>query len=109
MKATEFVKKFGLDEAKEIVDGLPEKFKYKPLGMICWDNNSYKYSDRFKPRRSLVNMADLKRLVESHENLFLIWPTLEEAKKQVRENGSNDDPEIVEIYKSWIKDVEACQ
>ncbi len=51
----------------------------------------------------------LKRLVESHENLFLIWSTVQEAKKQIRENKYNDDPKIVAVYESWIKDVESCQ
>ena len=65
MKANEFIKKHGLEEASEIVAGIPDKFKC--LSSTCWDANIYKYSDRFKPRQSLINMADLKRLVESHE------------------------------------------
>lgn len=65
MKATDYVERFGWEEAKEVIDGLPEKFKFKQLGAVFWCNNTYKYSDRFKPRRSLVNMADLKRLVDS--------------------------------------------
>ena len=104
MKANEFVKKFGWEEAIEIVDGLPEKFIFKPLGSVCWDNNTYKYSDRFKPRSSLVNMADLKRLVESHE---LIGGDLEYAKKFYADCAFKRDKHLVR-YKQAIADVESC-
>lgn len=107
MKANEFVKKFGWEEAKEIVDGLPEKFKFKPLGGVCWDNNTYKYSDRFKPRLSLVNMADLKCLVESYE-LVASWGGLDKAKLKVRLNNAAM-LETSKHLKQAIADVESCQ
>ena len=104
MKASEFVKKFGWEEAAEIVCGVPEKFRFKCLSNVCWDNNTYKYSDRFKPRLSLVNMADLKRLVESHE-LVGRYGTVDEAKEYLPmlRMGSYDE------LKQAIEDVESCQ
>lgn len=96
MKANEFVKKFGWEEAEEIVGGLPEKFKFKPLVSVCWDNNTYKYSDRFKPRSSL------KRLVESHE-LVEELGGLYEAKNYVPDGYKS------ERLKQAIADVESCQ
>ena len=108
MKANEFVKKFGWEEATEIVHGVPEKFKFKCLSNVCWDNNTYKYSDRFKPRLSLVNMADLKRLVESHE-LIKSCGGLEQAKGYAIDanacGASNDEFKL----KQAILDMESCQ
>ena len=108
MKANEFVKKFGWEEAEEIVGGLPEKFKFKPLGSVCWDNNTYKYSDRFKPRSSLVNMADLKRLVESHAMIEKDFESVEIAEYEYMVSGCYSEPYWIRI-KQAIADVESCQ
>ena len=105
MKANEFVKKFGWEEAAEIVCGVPEKFRFKCLSNVCWDNNTYKYSDRFKPRLSLVNMADLKRLVESHE-LVNDYYGLARAKEHAESNYTA--PELRAALKQAIADVESC-
>ena len=67
MKANEFVKKFGWEEASEIVAGVPSKYMECYYSTLHWCNRNKKYSDRFKPRIDLVNIADLKRLVESYE------------------------------------------
>ena len=106
MKANEFVKKFGWEEAAEIVCGVPEKFRFKCLSNVCWDNNTYKYSDRFKPRLSLVNMADLKRLIESHE-LVKDYYGLTRAKEHAESNYTA--PELKVALKQAIADVESCQ
>ena len=106
MKANEFVKKFGWEEAAEIVCGVPEKFRFKCLSNVCWDNNTYKYSDRFKPRLSLVNMDDLKRLVESHELVQDLYG-IERAKQYA--DSKYTAPEISVAIKQAITDVESCQ
>ena len=118
MKANEFVKKFGLEEATEIAQGVPEKFKFKCLNNVCWDNNTYKYSDRFKPRSSLVNVADLKRLVESYE-LVESRGGLDAAKHELillQKHLNNTfgyvtiiTSEKIENLKQAIADVESCQ
>ena len=107
MKANEFVKKFGWEEAAEIVCGVPEKFRFKCLSNVCWDNNTYKYSDRFKPRLSLVNMADLKRLVESHELIERDFGLLDIAEYQYMVSGCYSEPYWIRI-KQAIADVESC-
>ncbi|WP_180082579.1 hypothetical protein [Acinetobacter sp. YH12123] len=109
MKANEFVKKFGWEEAKEIVDNLPEKFKFKPLGSVCWDNNTYKYSDRFKPRSSLVNMADLKRLVESWELVESYGGIQKIREDTVDLEEWEENSELWKMVKQAIQDVESCQ
>lgn len=118
MKANEFVKKFGLEEASEIVAGVPEKFRFKCLSNVCWDNNTYKYSDRFKPRLSLVNMSDLKRLVESHE---LVQPYMDREsgqwffiadyckKNRISPFDSGNYEKAKKIYLQAIADVESCK
>ena len=105
MKANEFVKKFGWEEAAEIVCGVPEKFRFKCLSNVCWDNNTYKYSDRFKPRLSLVNMADLKRLVESHE---LVKEHGSIVRAKMYAESIYTAPEVVDRLKQAIADVESC-
>ena len=105
MKANEFVKKFGIDEATEIVQGTPSKYMECYHSSVCWDNNTYKYSDRFKPRNSLVNIADLKRLVESHK-LVGDYYGLTRAKEHAESNYTA--PELKNALKQAIEDVESC-
>ena len=107
MKANEFVKKFGWEEASEIVDGIPDKFKFKCLSSTCWDTNIYKYSDRFKPRQSLINMADLKRLVESHAMIEKDFESVEIAEYEYMVSGCYSEPYWIRI-KQAIADVESC-
>ncbi|MDN5511773.1 hypothetical protein [Acinetobacter sp.] len=106
MKATEFVRRFGLEEAAEIVQGTPSKYMECYHSSVCWDTNTYKYSDRFKPRNSLVNIADLKRLVESHE-LVVDYYGLTRAKEHAESNYTA--PELKAALKQAIADVEACK
>ena len=67
MTANEFVWKFGWEEASEIVAGVPSKYMECYYSTLHWCNRNKKYSDRFKPRIDLVNIADLKRLVETYD------------------------------------------
>ena len=63
--AIKFIKEHGVDKAREVVDGIPSKHMSCYYSTLCYCTKTKKYSDRFKPRESLVNMGWLKRLVES--------------------------------------------
>ncbi|MDC5120231.1 hypothetical protein NRA41_19615 [Acinetobacter baumannii] len=67
MKPEQFIREFGLDRAREVVEGIPSKYMECYYSTLCYCTKAKKYSDRFNPRIELVNMADLKRLVESLE------------------------------------------
>ena len=89
MKANEFVKKFGWEEAKIICNGVF-------TGVVC-----YKWVE--------LNIDDLKRLVESHE-LVESKGGIELSKKEVRQRSIVRwvDPEV-ERLREAILDVESCQ
>lgn len=89
--------------------------------------NQKKYSDRFKPRESLVNIGWLKRLVESHElveaffnlNYHGLTKCLEMARKDIKEleesgvtqfqHKYDDDLSCtVERMKQALSDIESC-
>ena len=109
MNAHEFVKQYGMDRAKNIVNNIPSKYMACYHSLVCYDIKSKKYSDRFKPREDLVNMAWLKRIVESHE-LVEQYGGLGGAKKKL--NGLCIfrwiTPEITALERA-ITDFEACQ
>lgn len=65
MKPEQFIREFGLGKAREVVEGIPSKYMECYYSTLCYCTKAKKYSDRFNPRIELVNMADLKRLVES--------------------------------------------
>jgi len=65
MKPEQFIREQGLDKAREVVEGIPSKYMECYYSTLCYCTKAKKYSDRFNPRIELVNMADLKRLVES--------------------------------------------
>lgn len=65
MNAIQFIKEHGVDKAREVIDGIPSKYMSCYYSTLCYCTKSKKYSDRFKPRESLVNMGWLKRLVDS--------------------------------------------
>lgn len=65
MNAIQFIKENGFEKAREVIDGIPSKYMSCYYSTLCYCTKSKKYSDRFKPRESLVNMGWLKRLVES--------------------------------------------
>ncbi len=124
MKATEFVKKFGLDEAKGLI-AKHEKC-YMPDVFDMWSDELQDFV--LCTKYASFDMSDLKRLVESHElvNEFFNLEALgfdkaiELAKKQIEEL---EDNETVEFWHRWdddlsctvarmkqaIADVEACQ
>ena len=108
MKANEFVKKFGLEEAAEIVQGTPSKYMECYHSSVCWDTNTYKYSDRFKPRNSLVNIADLKRLIESYE-FINERGGLEHVKNLIATKLHWFDVDAIIKTNQAIADVESCQ
>lgn len=66
MDVKSFINKFGWSEAQEIITGIPEKIKNGRISDFCWDMNTYKYLNPRKPRRSLVNLSDLKRYVDAY-------------------------------------------
>ncbi|WP_065996331.1 hypothetical protein [Acinetobacter baumannii] len=65
MKPEQFIREQGLEKAREVVEGIPSKYMECYYSTLCYCTKAKKYSDRFNPRIELVNMADLKRLVES--------------------------------------------
>ncbi|MEO4160287.1 hypothetical protein [Acinetobacter pittii] len=65
MKPEHFIREYGVDKAREVVEGIPSKYMECYYSTLCYCTKAKKYSDRFNPRIELVNMADLKRLVES--------------------------------------------
>ncbi|EPG8511230.1 hypothetical protein JIC66_003066 [Acinetobacter baumannii] len=65
MKPEQFIREYGVEKAREVVEGIPSKYMECYYSTLCYCTKAKKYSDRFNPRIELVNMADLKRLVES--------------------------------------------
>ncbi|MGK7668642.1 hypothetical protein, partial [Acinetobacter baumannii] len=57
----------------------PSKYMECYYSTLCYCTKAKKYSDRFNPRIELVNMADLKRLVESID-LVESWGGIEDLK-----------------------------
>ena len=109
MKANEFFKEFGWAKAYDIIAHIPEKFMPCYYSNVCYCMKYKKYSDRFKPRDSLINMGDLKRLVESHE-IIEKFGGLDGAKKKLNSLCIFRwiTPEITALEQA-IADVEACQ
>lgn len=79
MKPGQFIREFGVDKAREVVEGIPSKYMECYYSTLCYCTKAKKYSDRFNPRIELVNMADLKRLVESID-LVESWGGIEDLK-----------------------------
>lgn len=100
MKATEFVKWFGLESAERVVNAAPE-------GGASYNFNIKKYSDGMILKGiSWVRVDHLKHLVESHE-LVKEHGSLERAKMYAE--SIYTAPEVVVRLKQAIADVEACQ
>lgn len=79
MNAIKFIQQHGVDKAREVVEGIPSKYMSCYYSTLCYCTKSNKYSDRFKPRDSLVNMGWLKRLIESVD-LIKFYGGIERAK-----------------------------
>ncbi|MGK7713639.1 hypothetical protein, partial [Acinetobacter baumannii] len=78
-KPEQFIREFGEKKAREVVEGIPSKYMECYYSTLCYCTKAKKYSDRFNPRIELVNMADLKRLVESID-LVESWGGIEDLK-----------------------------
>ncbi|HDZ5234568.1 TPA: hypothetical protein RG347_003865, partial [Acinetobacter baumannii] len=72
-------REYGVEKAREVVEGIPSKYMECYYSTLCYCTKAKKYSDRFNPRIELVNMADLKRLVESID-LVESWGGIEDLK-----------------------------
>lgn len=98
MKASEFVKKHGIEKARECIE---EANAYSGF----WVNAKTLELSKLIPSYDAVSIPDLKRLVESYE-LVESFNGLEMAKKFYDEN-------IIECSDAWnlkqaIADVESC-
>jgi len=101
VKANEFVKEFGWLKACDIVAHIPDRFMSCYYDRVCYCTKYKKYSDRFQPRITLVNIADLKRLTESWE-LVASWGGLADAEVAVKVSRHK------KYLKRAIADVESC-
>ena len=137
MKASEFVKKFGLDAAKDILENR-RSWIDKKSGRKLTDNSfvlkskTYEYAigtlymgnfsdyDENSYRVDEVNLLLLKRLVESHELVEIYtrrfngdaeWFFVSEycKKNRISPFFSENYNKASGIYKQAIADVESCQ
>lgn len=131
MKATEFVKKFGIEKTVEVVDSAPKSstlvfyhfdvINNELLGPEYYRDGGSQHFDKDKkswgfcldpqtrvaePHDALENLCDLKRLVESHE-LVKEHGSLERAKMYAE--SVYTAPEVIVRLAQAIADVEACQ
>lgn len=95
MRANEFVKKFGIEKAKQAV-GFGNKYA----------ENGVLRLETFDGDEIDVVIDDLKRLVESHE-LVNDYYGLARAKEHAESNYTA--PELKAALKQAITDVESCQ
>lgn len=108
MEAKEFVKKFGWLKAYDIVAHIPDRFMSCYYGRVCYCTKYKKYSDRFQPRITLVNMADLKRLIESHD-LVQSYGGCNEAISYLNKKHIFAWDALDGQLSQAIADVESCQ
>lgn len=105
MRANEFIKKFGWGEAKKTSNP-----KYETIDNdlhYCTGIKDYTDGfDDYEPCPDCVNIADLKRLVESHE-LVEKHGGLENAKDEYFSCVQNNEP--ASYVAKAIADVESCQ
>lgn len=107
MKASEFVKQVGWLKSYDIVARIPDRFMSCYYDRVCYCTKYKKYSDRFQPRATLVNIADLKRLVESHE-LVRSYGGIPTVKAYIN-ISANKNTKLFLSLKQAILDVESCQ
>lgn len=91
MKPEHFIHEYGVEKAREVVEGIPSKYMECYYSTLCYCTKAKKYSDRFNPRVELVNMADLKRLVESIDQINAFDGGIKEAKEilsRINKHGS---------------------
>ncbi|MCD7388202.1 hypothetical protein IH414_17605 [Acinetobacter baumannii] len=104
MKPEQFIREFGLGKAREVVEGIPSKYMECYYSTLCYCTKAKKYSDRFNPRIELVNMDDLKRLMESVA-LVIEHYTVERAK--IYANSPYTAPEVKQALERAIVDYES--
>ena len=103
MKATEFVRRFGLSSL-EIAKTLPKFNRHK---YVIFYADEIDFSNEFHAGRKsyMFEVAEVKRLVESHE-LVKGYYGLTRAKEHAESNYTA--PEIKGALKQAIADVESC-
>lgn len=107
MKANEFVKTHGLESTKDIVKHYGNHTHVTDDARMFVTEKFYKetranYADDLN---SMVKIADLKRIVESHE---LVKDLYGLAKAKEYASSPYTAPELVERVKQAIADVESC-
>ncbi|MCJ8512799.1 hypothetical protein [Acinetobacter lwoffii] len=96
MKANEFVKKFGIKEAKKVLHCMDDASEFKIyMPGDTWD----------KP--TLIDAVGLRRLVESHELIEKDFESVEIAEYEHMISGCYSEPYWIRI-KQAIADVESC-
>lgn len=103
MKATEFVKKFGWDEAKGLI-AKHEKC-YMPDVFDMWSDELQDFV--LCTKYASFDMSDLKRLVESYE-LVQSYGGLSKSRKWIERTVFKLSDSMIAL-KQAIADVEACQ
>lgn len=118
MKANEFVKKFGWCVARDVLSKAPlcaHKFDVvdgkviylqKVEDSLYWYNQPRKQYDHFSMDCEKYLLADLKRLVESHE-LVEVYGGLDKAKTRCYP-AKHVTMESYHNLKQAIADVESC-
>lgn len=95
MKANEFVKKFGLDEAEIAIED-------------CKDNDLILFQHNETLESGMVDRRELKRLVESHELIDKVGG-MDKAKLLLRMRIAAELYDSADEIEKAIADVESCQ
>lgn len=125
MRANEFIKKFGWDKAKEVIVDIPDKTathwvfrkvpSYYSIDFKSWfydgewcDSDCHSEQDLIDSYGAnfVLNLKDLKRLVESWELVKDLYG-MERAKQYA--DSPYTAPEVSDAINQAIKDVESCQ
>ena len=105
MKANEFVKKFGWSDAKKTSNPKYETIN-KELHYCVRIEDYTDGLDDYEPCPDCVNIADLKRIVESHDYIKSLGGTY-----FVKDNlplGYFGDGNYKELIQECLEDVESC-
>ena len=122
MKANEFVKKFGLDKARKVLENSPSNaqavdakssqyYRFNPLqitGMKGMPWNIVTSECYYNKNGHPVGLGDLKRLVESHE-FINERGGLEHVKNLIATKLHWFDVDAIIKTNQAIFDVESCQ
>lgn len=107
MKANEFVKKFGLGEAKVLLAKHEKSFMPRVFDMWSDELQDFVLAEK----HASFDMDDLKRLVESHQIVNTTFKGLEDAKWWHECCWDCDSVAYIptDRLKQAIADVESCQ